>query len=279
MLVYRTTKGVVVHAPTAEAWRRFGEMSWDDLFTGRVTREQLQSRMSANEGELLDELPLAELLPPIGTQEVWAAGVTYLRSRTARMEESSSSGGSSFYDLVYNADRPELFFKSTPHRVRGHGQALSLRTDSHWMVPEPEATLAFNNQGQLIGYTIGNDLSSRDIEGENPLYLPQAKTFDACAGLGPGLFLSDSPPIAESAIDVVIRRSGQEVFVGSTAISQMKQSFVNLQKYLFHSSSFPNGCYLMTGTGIVPPNEFTLQPGDEVAITMQPVGTLINTMK
>ena len=279
MRVYRTTKGVVAHGPTADAWRRFGEMPWDDLFTGRVTCELLRSRLNAKEGELLNELPLAELLPPIGAQEVWAAGVTYLRSRTARMEESSSSGGSSFYDLVYNADRPELFFKSTPHRVRGHGQALSLRTDSHWMVPEPEATLAFNNQGRLIGYTIGNDLSSRDIEGENPLYLPQAKTFDACAGLGPGLFLSDAPPPAETAIDVVIRRNGQNVFAGSTAISQMKQSFVNLQRYLFHSSSFPNGCYLMTGTGIVPPNEFTLQPGDEVAITMQPVGTLVNTVK
>lgn len=279
MLVYRTTKGVVVHSPTADSWRRFRDMPWDDLFTDRMTREQLQFRTSATEGELLNELPLAELLPPIGTQEVWAAGVTYLRSRTARMEESSSSGGSSFYDLVYNAERPELFFKATPHRVRGHGQALSLRADSHWMVPEPEATLAFNNQGRLIGYTIGNDLSSRDIEGENPLYLPQAKTFDACAGLGPGLFLSDSPPPAETAINVVIRRNGQEVFAGSTAISQMKQTFANLQKYLFHSSSFPHGCYLMTGTGVVPPNEFTLQPGDEVAVTMRPVGTLINLMK
>jgi 2-dehydro-3-deoxy-D-arabinonate dehydratase len=279
MLVYRTTKGLVVQSPTANAWRRLGDVLWDDLFTGRLTREQLHTRVRASEGELLDELPLSELLPPIGAQEVWAAGVTYLRSRTARMEESSSSGGSSFYDLVYNADRPELFFKATPHRVRGQGQNLSLRTDSHWMVPEPEATLAFSSQGQLIGYTIGNDLSSRDIEGENPLYLPQAKTFDACAGLGPGLFLSDSPPPAETAIELVIRRDGQEVFAGTTAISQMKQTFANLQKYLFHSSSFPSGCYLMTGTGIVPPNEFTLQPGDEVAITMQPVGTLVNTMK
>ena len=234
---------------------------------------------AANEGNRLNELPLSELLPPIGNQEVWAAGVTYLRSRTARMEESASSGGSNFYDLVYNADRPELFFKATPHRVRGHGQTLSLRSDSQWMVPEPEATLAFDCAGRLLGYTIGNDMSSRDIEGENPLYLPQAKTFDACAGLGPGLFLGDSPPPVETPIELVIRRNGQEVFSGSTAISQMKQTFANLQKYLFHSSSFPNGCYLMTGTGIVPPNEFTLQPGDEVAITMPPVGTLINTMK
>ena len=279
MLVYRTNNGAILQSPSAATWHRFNDFLWDDLFTGKVSREQLLTRLAANEGEVLSDLPDSDLLPPIGSQEVWAAGVTYLRSRTARMEESSASGGSSFYDLVYNADRPELFFKATPHRVRGHRQPLALRTDSRWMVPEPEATLAFNNAGQLIGYTIGNDMSSRDIEGENPLYLPQAKTFDGCAGLGPGLFLSDSPPPAETSLEVTIRRNGQEVFAGRTAISQMKQTFDNLRKYLFHSSSFPTGCYLMTGTGVVPPNDFTLQPGDEVAITMQPVGTLINIVQ
>ncbi len=276
MLIYRTDHAVIATPHSAGPFRRFHGVNWDDLFTGKLDRSELQRRFDAGEGEQLNELPLAELLPPIGSQEVWAAGVTYLRSRTARMEESSSSGGSSFYDLVYNAHRPELFFKATPHRVRGHGQPLKLRGDSKWMVPEPEATLAFDCHGKLIGYTIGNDLSSRDIEGLNPLYLPQAKTFDGCAGLGPGLFLSDSPPPPETTISLSIRRDEAEVFAGQTQIAQMRQTFLNLQEYLFHSNSFPAGCYLMTGTGIVPGDDFTLLSGDQVAITIDPVGTLTN---
>lgn len=276
MLIYRINNGAIIASQSAGPFRRLNGINWDDLFTGQIERAELQQRVIAGEGESFDELPLAELMPPIGNQEVWAAGVTYLRSRTARMEESSSAGGSSFYDLVYNAHRPELFFKATPHRVCGHSQPLKLRADSTWMVPEPEATLAFNCNGKLIGYTIGNDLSSRDIEGQNPLYLPQAKTFDGCAGLGPGLFLSDSPPPPDTTISLSIRRDDSEVFAGQTQISQMKQTFQNLQEYLFHSSSFPAGCYLMTGTGIVPSDDFTLHSGDQVAITMDSVGTLIN---
>jgi 2-dehydro-3-deoxy-D-arabinonate dehydratase len=216
------------------------------------------------------------LLPPVGTQEVWAAGVTYLRSRTARMEESATAGGSDFYDKVYQAHRPELFFKATPHRVVGHRQPMRLRQDSAWNVPEPELTLAFNSRGELLGYTIGNDLSSRDIEGENPLYLPQAKVFDTCAALGPGLLLSTEYPPRETTIRMTIRRGNTDAFAGETQLAKMKQTFENLREHLFRHNSFPAGCYLMTGTGIVPDDSFTLQPRDEIAITIDAVGTLVN---
>jgi 2-dehydro-3-deoxy-D-arabinonate dehydratase len=219
------------------------------------------------------------LLAPIGTQEVWAAGVTYLRSRTARMEESATSGGSQFYDKVYNARRPELFFKATPHRVVGHGAAMTLRRDSKWLVPEPELALAFNCHGELVGYTVANDLSSRDIEGENPLYLPQAKVFDRCAALGPGLLLTNSYPPKSTAIEISIRRGGSAVFQGATSIAQMKQTFENLREHLFRHNSFPNRCYLMTGTGVVPSDDFSLRSGDKVAITIPEIGTLTNIME
>jgi 2-dehydro-3-deoxy-D-arabinonate dehydratase len=180
---------------------------------------------------------------------------------------------------VYSAHRPELFFKATPHRVAGHGQPMRLRSDSKWNVPEPELTLAFTSGGKLIGYTIGNDLSSRDIEGENPLYLPQAKVWDTCAGLGPGLLLSESYPSPETRIAISIRRAGAEVFGGETSIANMKQKFENLRDHLFRDNSFPNGCYLMTGTGVVPGNDFTLASGDEMSITIDGVGTLTNTIQ
>lgn len=280
MIVYRTAQGLVTRPLEAESlgFLCMRDIPWDDLFTGRVSRGELHTRYAAHGGERIASSAEVDLQPPIGSQEVWAAGVTYFRSRTARMEESSAAGGSSFYDLVYNAHRPELFFKATPHRVRGHGQALSLRGDSHWMVPEPEATLAFDAAGRLIGYTIGNDLSSRDIEGENPLYLPQAKVFDGCAALGTGLVLADSPPAPETRIELAIHRAGEVVFTGQTEIAQMKQPFSNLREHLFRHNSFPTGCYLMTGTGIVPGDDFTLHSGDEVSITMAPVGTLTNTV-
>jgi 2-dehydro-3-deoxy-D-arabinonate dehydratase len=215
-------------------------------------------------------------LPPIGSQEVWAAGVTYLRSRTARMEESATAGGSDFYDRVYHAHRPELFFKATSHRVVGHGQTMRLRKDSRWNVPEPELTLAFSNRGELLGYCVGNDLSSRDIEGENPLYLPQAKVFDTCAALGPGLLLTDAYPPGDTMIRMTIRRENRDLFRGETQIANMKQSFENLREHLFRHNSFPHGCYLMTGTGIIPADDFTLQSGDEISIMIDNVGTLTN---
>jgi 2-dehydro-3-deoxy-D-arabinonate dehydratase len=215
-------------------------------------------------------------LAPVGQQEIWAAGVTYLRSRTARMEESKDAGGGSFYDKVYHAPRPELFFKATPPRVAAPGTPVRIRRDSHWNVPEPELTLALNHRGAIFGYTIGNDMSSRDIEGENPLYLPQAKVYDRSAALGPRLLVRDTPLPATTEIALEIRRGGATVFAGRTAISQIKRRFDELAEYLFRDNVFPHGCYLMTGTGIVPPDAFTLQGGDEIRITIEPIGTLIN---
>jgi len=217
-----------------------------------------------------------EVRAPIQSQEVWAAGVTYFRSMTARRDESREAGGDSFYDRVYSAERPELFFKATPHRVSGPAQAVRIRRDSKWNVPEPELTLAFNAQGRLFGYTIGNDMSSRDIEGENPLYLPQAKVYAGSAAVGPALLVMDEPLPTSTEIAVSIRRAGTEVFAGATTISQIKRSFASLGEYLFRENAFPHGCYLMTGTGVVPPNDFTLQSGDEIAITILPIGTLTN---
>ena len=215
---------------------------------------------------------------PLQSQEVWAAGVTYFRSMTARKEESKDAGGGTFYDRVYHAERPELFFKSAPYRVAASGEPVRIRRDSKWNVPEPELTLAINSAGKIFGYTIGNDMSSRDIEGENPLYLPQAKVYDRSAALGPALLVTDEPLPPTTEISIEIRRAGAAVFSGATTISQIKRTFVSLAEFLFRDMSFPHGCYLMTGTGVVPPDSFTLNSGDEVRITILPIGTLINTI-
>jgi 2-dehydro-3-deoxy-D-arabinonate dehydratase len=218
----------------------------------------------------------AVLLAPLQSQEVWAAGVTYFRSRTARMEESKVAGGGSFYDRVYEADRPELFFKATPHRVVAPGSPVRLRADSRWNVPEPELTLALNARGAIFGYTIGNDMSSRDIEGENPLYLPQAKVYAGSAALGPCIVITDTLPDAATAIALEIHRGGKTVFAGATTVGQIKRPLPSLAAWLWRDNAFPHGCFLMTGTGVVPPDDFTLQSGDEVRITIEPVGHLIN---
>ena len=218
----------------------------------------------------------ADLLPPIGSQEVWAAGVTYYRSRDARMEEAEAAGGGSFYDRVYTAARPELFFKSTPHRVAGHGQDVRIRRDSKWNVPEPELTLVVTPRGKIIGYTVGNDMSSRDIEGENPLYLPQAKVYDKSCALGPGIFVTEEVLPPETKIHLEIRRGGKIAFEGSTALTAMKRRPEELVEYLYRDNSFPAGCFLLTGTGVVPPPTFTLEPRDEVRITIDSIGTLVN---
>lgn len=212
---------------------------------------------------------------PIGTQEVWACGVTYIRSRDARMTESEQAGGAVFYDRVYDADRPEIFLKATAHRVVGPGQPVRIRADSTWDVPEPELTLAVSASGRVFGCTIGNDMSSRSIEGDNPLYLPQAKVYDACAALGPCLVVGDLPGPA-TAIRLRIARDGIVVFSGETAVSQIKRSFDDLVGHLFRDNSFPSGTYLMTGTGIVPGDDFTLAPGDVVSIDIDGIGTLEN---
>ena len=219
--------------------------------------------------------PDVHWLPPIDDQEVWAAGVTYKRSQTARMEESEAAA--SCYDRVYLADRPEQFFKATPHRVSGHLQPLRIRTDATWNVPEPEVTLVLSPKMKIIGLTIGNDMSSRDIEGENPLYLPQAKCYNQCAGLGPWLTLFDElPPNDQIGIHMQIMRDGAEVFAQATAADQMARSFQDLVEWLARDNDFPAGAFLMTGTGIIPSNDFTLLPGDMVNISIDVVGTLSN---
>lgn len=216
-----------------------------------------------------------EFLAPIDQQEVWAAGVTYKRSQVARMEESES--GASHYDKVYDADRPELFFKATPSRVSGPGEPVRVRRDSNWSVPEPEFTLVMNPAGKIVGYTIGNDMSARDIEGENPLYLPQAKFYRQCAGLGPLILLADEElNLPGTGIELVIERSGSEVFKGTTDLGQLHRSLPDLADWLFRESRFPNGAFLMTGTGIVPDDEFSLENGDSVSITIAGIGTLTN---
>jgi 2-dehydro-3-deoxy-D-arabinonate dehydratase len=215
------------------------------------------------------------LLPPLDAQEVWAAGVTYKRSKTARMEESEAAA--SCYDRVYESPRPELFMKATPHRVSGHGQPLRIREDAEWNVPEPELTLVMNTRKQLVGFTVGNDMSSRDIEGDNPLYLPQAKVYNQCAGIGPWIALASAmPPRAKIGIKLVIRRGEAIAFEGATGVDQMARTFEDLIGWLWRDNSFPTGVYMMTGTGIVPDSDFTLQPGDMVDITIDGIGTLSN---
>jgi 2-dehydro-3-deoxy-D-arabinonate dehydratase len=218
--------------------------------------------------------PRDRLLPPIGRQEVWAAGVTYLRSRTARQEESRHEAD--FYDRVYSAPRPELFFKASPHRVAGHGQPVRIRRDSRWNVPEPELTLCVSPAGRILGYTIGNDMSSRDIEGENPLYLPQAKVYDGCCGLGPCILAAADPLPPATAISLEVRRAGGVAFSGATDLGKMKRTPQELVEYLLRDNSFPHGCFLLTGTGVIPPNDFTLASGDVIRINIEPIGTLEN---
>jgi len=234
---------------------------------------------AAAAADLPTAAPLAhgdvQWLPPIDHQEVWAAGVTYKRSQTARMEESEAAA--SCYDRVYTADRPEIFFKATPNRVRGHQQPLRIRRDSHWNVPEPEITLVINPNLQIVGLTVGNDMSSRDIEGDNPLYLPQAKCYDACAGLGPWItLLHPLPPVDQIGVELKINRGQHVVFAGQTTAAEMARQFDDLVGWLGRDNVFPNGVFLMTGTGIVPDSDFTLQVGDVVHITIDQVGTLTN---
>lgn len=236
------------------------------------SRAVAELRATCREWIALDDV---RLLAPIDQQEVWAAGVTYKRSQKARMDESE--GASRFYDMVYSAPRPELFFKATPHRVSGPEHPVRIRRDASWNVPEPEFALVLNSRLELVGYTIGNDMSSRDIEGENPLYLPQAKVYDGCCGLGPAVTLApDLPPLTEVGIRLRIVRAGETAFQGKTDLGQMARTFDELIGYLGRDNSFPQGAILLTGTGLVPPNEFTLAAGDLVEIEIDGIGKLVN---
>src|SRR5215510_13681787 len=273
MKIYKTRFGAAIE--DRGRFYRLPETDWDVLLN-RDDHEQVLTSMTRHSTRLEGFSPETEALAPIGSQEVWAAGVTYYRSRTARMEESKTAGGENFYDRVYHAARPELFFKATSHRVAGPGQEVRIRKDSNWNVPEPELALVVNSLGQIIGYTIGNDMSSRDIEGENRLYLPQAKVYAQSCGLGPGILISEQPLPAETEIHLEIIRASSTAFQGQTRLSELKRKPEELVDYLYRDNVFPYGCFLLTGTGIVPPDDFTLAVDDEIRITIEPIGTLVN---
>jgi 2-dehydro-3-deoxy-D-arabinonate dehydratase len=270
--LYRTSYGNLVEKDGKHF--RVPEANWDVLVAHEDLSSYLRSVVEAEKPST--DFLSAQILAPIGNQEVWAAGVTYFRSRSARMAESKDAGGGDFYDRVYTADRPELFFKATASRVAGPGSNVRIRVDAKWSVPEPELTLLINPHGQIIGYTAGNDMSSRDIEGENPLYLPQAKVYDRSCALGPCILVSSDPLPTTTPIRIEILRGASAAFSGATTLAELKRKPADLAAYLFRENTFPFGAFLMTGTGIVPPDEFTLAPGDKVRITIDPIGTLEN---
>lgn len=277
MKLYRTKRGYLI-----EHENRFYAMetsSWNcDAWDSLITCDDLYDRLTGLMGDLqpIHQISLEDVLAPIGTQEVWAAGVTYYRSRDARMEESKDAGGADFYDRVYTADRPELFFKATPQRVVGPNAKVAIREDARWSVPEPELTLLVTPNGAIVGYTIGNDMSSRDIEGENPLYLPQAKVYDRSCALGPCIFVSTDPLPPSTEIKLQVLRDGKTEFSGATALSEMKRDPASLVQYLYRNNTFHRGAFLLTGTGIVPPDSFGLKLGDEIRISISGIGTLVN---
>ena len=276
MWIYRTLTGIVVQSSGRGARV---QSSWDDFVNDDRLAEKAAALLadsgSAAEGKAI---LTAQLLPPIGTQEVWASGVTYLRSRQARMEESEAAGGGDFYDRVYAADRPELFFKAPHYRTVGPEQSVRIRKDSRWNVPEPELALFATTSGRIVGYSIGNDMSSRDIEGENPLYLPQAKSYDGATALGPCLYVPEGPLPSSTSIRMTVERAGGAVFSGTTSLDQMKRTPGELTAYLYRELTFPVGCLLFTGTGVIPPDDFTLRSGDRITIEIPPIGSLTNTV-
>jgi 2-dehydro-3-deoxy-D-arabinonate dehydratase len=270
MKLYRTTGGVFVDE--GGSFYPVPGADWDEL----LCDADLHARVHAATGkQAVTNFDPVTVLAPAVKQDVWAAGVTYYRSRSARIEESKAAGGGDFYDRVYAAERPELFFKATGRSVVGPGSAVRIRSDAKWSVPEPELTLLINPAGAIVGYTIGNDMSSRDIEGENPLYLPQAKVYDGSCALGPCILLSPAPP-SKTAIHLEIARQGKTVFEGNTTLAELKREPTELAQFLFRENSFPHGVFLMTGTGIVPEDDFTLASGDAIRISIDGIGTLEN---
>ena len=275
MKIFRTAQGVLIEHE--EKYYLKAQQNWDQLVNQDHLYDQLvQQLFDFDTLENPDPILLDELLPPLGMQEIWASGVTYYRSRDARMEESKTAGGGSFYDRVYVADRPELFFKAPHYRAVGQGAYVRIRRDSTWNVPEPEMTLFITSNGSIVGYTLGNDMSSRSIEGENPLYLPQAKSYNGSTAIGPCLYVNNELLPLETGISMQITRNGKTVFEDKTEIKQMKRTFTDLVEYLFRECDFPQGVYLMTGTGVIPGNDFSLQSGDEISISSEPIGTLTN---
>ncbi|MDR3377760.1 MAG: fumarylacetoacetate hydrolase family protein [Verrucomicrobiae bacterium] len=274
MRLFRTEAGCVVERE-GDFFRVDG-VDWDGLLASQDLAGALTGLIAGR--TLGPKLEAAEILAPISRQEVWAAGVTYYRSRGARMEESKDAGGGSFYDRVYSAERPELFFKSTASRTVGTGGKVRIRADSKWNVPEPELTLVVSPGGRISGYTIGNDMSSRDIEGENPLYLPQAKVYSGSCALGPGILVGEESLDRTAEIAIEIERKGSVAFSGRVALTELKREPRVLVEYLFRDNSFPEGCFLMTGTGIVPDSSFTLAGGDRIRISIEGIGVLENVV-
>lgn len=277
MKLYRTTKGAFVERN--QEFRLLSPLhspsDWDELLCDPDLDARAQSAAPNGSRDSLDP---ETILAPIVGQEVWAAGVTYYSSRRARMEESKGAGGGDFYDRVYVAERPELFFKATGRRVVGPGKPVRIRSDARWSVPEPELTLFVSPAGSIVGCTIGNDMSSRDIEGENPLYLPQAKIYDGSCALGPCILLGNTPS-RETKIQLQIFRDGKSVFAGGTSLMELKRDLPELVKFLFRDNSFPAGVFLMTGTGVVPADDFTLAHGDMIQIEIDGIGRLENPVE
>ena len=279
MKLFRVKPGIVIEDDNSNFF--FVQyISWDEF----VNDDNLYQKMKAitqtqkstpDAGDMI----ATQILPPVQSQELWACGVTYYRSKVGRQEEAKAAGGGDFYERVYEANRPEVFFKATPHRIVGYGEKVNIRKDSTWDVPEPELTLAVTSSGKIIGYTIGNDMSSRSIEGENPLYLPQAKTYDACAAVGPCIYVPENGLPADTNISLEIVRQGKPVFNGNVGVNQMRRSPEELVSFVFRECTFPNGCLVMTGTGIVPGHDFTLKSGDEIRITIDNIGMLVNTVR
>jgi 2-dehydro-3-deoxy-D-arabinonate dehydratase len=277
MKIYKTRSEIIIEFKGEHFIS--GETDWDVFIDRDDLYAQLQKEIyqlpPAGDAAWLQE---KELVAPIGSQEVWAAGVTYLRSKVARMEESRESGGATFYDKVYDAERPELFFKSNAGRVVGPHGKVRIRKDSSWDVPEPELVLVISSSGKIIGYSIGNDMSSRSIEGENPLYLPQAKTYDGAAAIGPCVLVTEEPVSPTTVIAIEIERDSSVVFEGNVTIDKMKRKHTELVEFLCREYSFTAGAYLMTGTSVVPDNDFTLQSGDIIKIAIDGIGELVNTV-
>jgi 2-dehydro-3-deoxy-D-arabinonate dehydratase len=274
MKIYKTKQGIIVES--ADKFYLSTESNWDTY----VNRDDLYEQVSKEIATLSSiEWAKNDILAPISQQEIWASGVTYMRSREARIEESKDAGGGDFYARVYEAERPEIFFKSSASRCVGTNDFVRIRKDSAWNIPEPELTLFATSSGKIVGYTVGNDMSSRDIEGENPLYLPQAKSYDKAAAIGPCLYVTEGEISQDTLISLEIIRDNVSLFEGSIAINRMKRKHNELISYLFREMSFPHGAYLMTGTGVVPPNEFTLAVGDVINITIEGIGTLTNTVE
>lgn len=275
MKLYRSRDGLLIQS--GNEFYSLGALPIDDLINQADLKHFLESHVQ--QGRTVSAPRAEDLLAPVGTQEIWASGVTYERSREGRKEEAKEAGSGDFYSRVYEAERPELFFKACGWRAVGPGAKIRIRRDSSWSVPEPELVLVVNNSGSIVGYTAGNDVSSRDIEGENPLYLPQAKIYDRSCAIGPCILVSDQALSQSTGIEIEIRRDGKVCYSGVTTLARMRRSAESLVKYLLRELTFPVGVMLFTGTGIVPPTDFTLHPGDTVRINIPPIGELVNEVE